>query len=285
MILSEDKLQLLTRIADDLQQVEGVEAIVLGGSYAAGMATEQSDLDIGIYYRAQQSFSIHDIKTIVERYAVSPATVTDFYEWGPWVNGGAWMMTEQGKVDFLYRNIDQVQDTIDQAQRGEWENHFEQQPPYGFSSVIYLAEISVCQPLYDPTGILADWKRVVTTYPPGLKETIIRQSLWAADFTLWQTAGFAEKQDVYNTVGCLARAVKNLVAAVFAINERYPLGDKKLVEQLQGAVKIPADFSGKIDRILSVSKNTLSQNVAQLQALHAELVQLSDGLYKPLYQL
>ncbi|MBC9931039.1 nucleotidyltransferase domain-containing protein [Chitinophaga qingshengii] len=285
MNLSEDKLQLLTRIAEDLRQVEGVEAIVLGGSYAAGMATEQSDLDIGIYYHAQHAFDTNDIKTIVERYAVSPATVTAFYEWGPWVNGGAWMMTEQGKVDFLYRNIDQVQDTIDKAQRGEWENHYEQQPPYGFSSVIYLAEISICRPLYDHAGILAAWKQVVATYPPRLRETIVRQSLWSAEFTLWQTAGFAEKQDVYNTVGCLARAVKNLVAAVFAINERYPLGDKRVMEQLQGATKIPPDFNEKIDGILSVSKNTISQNVAQLQSLHSELVQLSDGLYKPLYQL
>jgi hypothetical protein len=34
--------------------------------------------------------------------------VTGTYEWGPWVNGGAWIQTSAGKVDFLYKNLDQV---------------------------------------------------------------------------------------------------------------------------------------------------------------------------------
>lgn len=285
MHLSENKQQLLTRIANSLQQVEGVAAVVLGGSYAAGMASDQSDLDIGIYYHADKPFKAEDISRVVAQYAVSPATVTGFYEWGPWVNGGAWMMTTAGKVDFLYRNVQQVQETIDKAQQGIWENHYEQQPPYGFSSVIYLAEVSICRPLYDPAGVLAAWKEIVSVYPPALKETIIRESLWSADFTLWQTAGFAEKQDVYNTVGCLARAVKNMMAALFAINERYPLGDKRVTAQLQGAAKLPAGLQEKMEAVLCVSKTTITENVERLKALHREVVLLSDGLYKPLYQL
>lgn len=285
MNVPENKQRLLTQIADDLQRVEGVAAVVLGGSYAAGMASEQSDLDIGIYYHVDKPFKVDDIKAVVAKYAVSPATVTDFYEWGPWVNGGAWMITEQGKVDFLYRNIHQVQETIDKAQQGAWENHFEQQPPYGFSSVIYLAEVNICRPLYDREGVLAVWKKMVSVYPRPLKETIVRQSLWSADFTIWQAAGFAEKQDVYNTVGCLARAVKNIMAALFAINERYPLGDKRVIEQLQGAAKVPAGLPEKMDAILCASGDTLPENVASLKALHQELVLLSDGLYQPLYQL
>ncbi|SKA06135.1 protein of unknown function [Chitinophaga eiseniae] len=285
MHLPENKQQLLTQIANDLQKVEGVAAIVLGGSYAAGMASDQSDLDIGIYYHADKPYSIEDIRSTVARYAVSPATVTGFYEWGPWVNGGAWTMTTAGKVDFLYRNIQQVQETIDKALRGVWENHFEQQPPYGFSSVIYLAEVNICRPLYDPAGVLAAWKEMVSVYPPALKETIIRESLWSADFTLWQTAGFAEKQDVYNTVGCLARAMKNIMAALFAINERYPLGDKRVMAQLQGAGKLPVDLQEKVEAALCVSRATITANVERLKALHQEVVQLSDGLYKPLYQL
>ncbi|MBC9911582.1 nucleotidyltransferase domain-containing protein [Chitinophaga varians] len=285
MSIPENKQRLLARIADDLQNVEGVAAVVLGGSYAAGMASDLSDLDIGIYYHVDKPFKIDDIKVVVEKYAVSPATVTDFYEWGPWVNGGAWMITEEGKVDFLYRNIRQVQQTIDKAQQGEWENHFEQQPPYGFSSVIYLAEVSICQPLYDPMGVLAAWKKTVSVYPPLLKATIVRQSLWSADFTCWQATGFAEKQDVYNTVGCLTRAMKNIMAALFALNERYPLGDKRVPEQLQEAASVPADLWEKVNTILCASPDTLPENVAALKALHQEVVLLSDGLYKPLYQL
>jgi hypothetical protein len=35
------------------------------------------------------------------------------YEWGQWVNGGAWIHTPAGKLDLLYRNIDQVKRVLD----------------------------------------------------------------------------------------------------------------------------------------------------------------------------
>ena len=50
--------------------------------------------------------------------ARTPPVVTDFYEWGPWVNGGAWIHTTMGKVDFLYRNLEQGERTIQDAWQG-----------------------------------------------------------------------------------------------------------------------------------------------------------------------
>ena len=79
-------------------------------------------------------------------------TVTGFYEWGAWVNGGAWIHNPVCKVDFLYRNLDQVKRTIDDAKRGILHHDYAQQPAYGFYSVIYLAETQICLPLYDPQG-------------------------------------------------------------------------------------------------------------------------------------
>lgn len=140
MELPNDKQKLLDHITDELKQIAGVKAIVLGGSYAAGLATEDSDLDIGIYYSEQNPFDIKEIKRVAEKYADHELpTVTGFYEWGLWVNGGAWINTVNGEVDFLYKNIDQIAKTIDNAKNGIWENNFEQQPPYGFSSIIFLA--------------------------------------------------------------------------------------------------------------------------------------------------
>ena len=105
MLLPKEKQQTLNHIVTDLQQTNHVLAVVLGGSYAAGYACENSDLDIGIYYSEQHPFNINDIRLIAKKYSVvADTTVTDFYEWGPWVNGGAWIQTACGKVDFIYRN-------------------------------------------------------------------------------------------------------------------------------------------------------------------------------------
>ncbi|MGE8380810.1 MAG: nucleotidyltransferase domain-containing protein, partial [Sphingobacterium sp.] len=129
--LTDAKKQFIIRLTEDLNKIENVQAIALGGSHATGRANTSSDIDIGVYYYEKEPFSIEMIKEIARKYAVNDdPVVVGFYEWGPWVNGGAWIHTEIGKVDILYRNINQIENTVADAQLGKWENHYEQQPPY-----------------------------------------------------------------------------------------------------------------------------------------------------------
>lgn len=284
--LPKEKNALLRQIVGDLKSIPYVKAIVLGGSFATGFATEASDLDVGIYYHEVEPFSIGDVQSVAQKYAYdSVPTVTKFYEWGPWVNGGAWIQTAHGKVDFLYKNIDQIISTIENAKNGIWENHFEQQPPYGFSSIIFLAETQSCIPLNDPSDIIENLKQEVLHYPPKLKQAVIQQSLWAAEFTIWHAEQFAEKRDMYNTVGCLTRAVKNIVMVLFAINELYPIGDKRAIEILEKANITPTFLKQKIETILCADRNTLNKNIDFLKSLWLETVELTGGAYKPFYNL
>ncbi|GAB3517962.1 nucleotidyltransferase domain-containing protein [Emticicia fontis] len=286
MILPLEKQQTLDAIVNDLKVLPHVKAIVLGGSYATGRATDESDLDVGIYYAGNAPFSVDAVKEIALRYAIDGnPTVTGFYEWGPWVNGGAWINTACGKVDFLYKNIDQIQETIEKAQQGIWENHYEQQPPYGFASVYFLAETEVCIPLYDPQGIISQLKEQIRIYPPKLKQAVIQQSLWSTEFTIMHVMGYVEKHDIYNLAGSLARAMKNLTMALFAINETYPISDKRAIDILEEAAKIPEDLRGRIEDILCIDKTHLANHLVLLQLLFAEVVELAEGAYAPVYVL
>ncbi|HEU5165049.1 MAG TPA: nucleotidyltransferase domain-containing protein [Chitinophagaceae bacterium] len=286
MILPNDKQDILDNATNDLKNIANVRAIVLGGSYATGTATDTSDLDIGIYYFDKEPFAIENIRSIAKKYAGNDdPVVTGFYEWGPWVNGGAWINTSVGKVDILYKNIDQITSTIEKARNGIWENHFEQQPPYGFSSIIFLAESKSCIPLYDPDKIIEKLKSEVMNYPEKLKQAVIQQSLWSAEFTIWHAEHFAKKQDVYNIMGCLARAVKNIMTALFAINELYPIGDKRAIESIESSTIKPAQLKQKIENILCAEKNTIHNNIALLKVLWNETVNLSPWTYKPFYNL
>lgn len=286
MKLPEEKQQLLDKIVTDLKKIDNIKAIVLGGSYATGNATNASDLDIGVYYFDHEPFAIEDVKLIAQKYAVTGSpTVTGFYEWGPWVNGGAWIKTDHGKVDLLYKNIQQVRSTVEKAKNGVWENDFEQQPPYGFSSVIFLGEIKNCIALYDPDRIIQALKSDIINYPEKLKQTVVQQSLWSAEFTIWHADYFAERQDVYNTMGCLTRAVKNIVTALFSLNELYPMGDKRAIETIEQSSIKPAQLKEKIDTVLCADKNTLINNIALLKTVFNESVELSRGIYKPYYNL
>ena len=141
-----------------------VAAIVLGGSYARGTHHANSDLDLGIYYSEAAPFAIEEIRQVATQFSAgTPPVVTDFYEWGPWVNGGAWIHTTVGKVDFLYRNLEQVERTIQDAWQGVYQHHYDQQPTFGFYSVIYLAETHVCVPLFDPQAALPPLKQRVSS--------------------------------------------------------------------------------------------------------------------------
>jgi hypothetical protein len=286
MILSDLKRKMLDDIVSDLQVVENIQAIVLGGSHSIGMAGENSDLDIGLYYHENSPFDIKLIERIARKYAIDDSpTVTDFYQWGPWVNGGAWIDTASGEVDFVYRNIEQVKASIEKSKNGIWENDFEQQPPYGFSSVIYLGETRYCEVLYDPYHIIHELKQEVADYPPGLKNTIIQQALWSAEFSIWQSKKFIKKVDMYNALGCFTRALKYIMEALFALNEMYYIGDNNAVQKLAGAHKCPDKLKEQIEDILSVTLNKLDANSEKLRSLFKQVKSFAGNLYKPYFEL
>jgi len=279
---------LVSELVAQLDAVPGVAAVALGGSYARGTAHAASDIDLGLYYEESAPFAIEAIRRVAERVATTPPVVTNFYEWGPWVNGGAWIPTRIGKVDFLYRNVDQVRRVIRDAQQGRVELHFNQQPPYGFYSVVYLAETQAGVPLRDPRDLLGTLKGELLSYPPALKQTIVREYLWATQFTLLFARDFATRADVYNTVGCLTRGLSYLTQVLFALNETYFSSDKQAMEATTHLPVCPASYAKRVAALLARPGATapeLSQAVASLAGLFEDLVGLAGDLYQPKYAI
>ena len=285
-----EKRQSLDRLVEALQAIPNMIAIVLGGSYAGGLARPDSDIDIGLYYREASPFSVERVRSVAEGVCVPGTTpvVTDFYGWGPWVNGGAWIQTPTGKVDFLYRNLDQVQGVIDEGRRGISRHDYDQQPPFGFRSVVYFGETSICVPLYDPEGEIARIKKAVGKYPENLRRRVIQDSLWNAEFSLLLCPNFENAGDVYNAVGCMTRIAQFLVQALFALNEKYFVSDKYTTWLVDQFPLRPRDFTARLAQILSQPGGTpaeLHHSSQLLTLLWREIVSLAGGLYKPRYDL
>jgi hypothetical protein len=285
-----EKVGTLNAIAEALAKVSNVVAVVLGGSYARGFARPDSDIDIGIYYRQASPCSVDQVRLIAERIARigSVPIVTGMYEWGPWVNGGAWIQTAGGKVDFLYRNLDQVQGVIEEGRQGIWHHHYDQQPPYGFRSVVYFGEILICVPLYDPEGEIARLKKSVAEYPEPLRNRIVQDSLWGAEFSLRFCRTFAQTADVYNATGCLTRVAQFLVQALFAMNREYFVSDKYARQLMEQFRLRPRDFILRLERVLSNpgdNPTALHQSSELMSALWLETVALTAGSYKSRFEL
>ncbi len=154
--------------------------------------------------------------------------------------------------------------------------------------MIYLAETHICIPLYDPQMRIAQLKRQVEVYPPRLKQTIIADSLWAAEFTLLHAREFAAQGDVYNTVGCLTRVVSNLTQALFALNERYFLGDKRVLDRLAELPILPPGYLAQTIRILACPGSTaqeLAKTVSDLRQAWHSVLSLPGVHYAPRFRI
>jgi len=190
--------------------------------------------------------------------------------------------------DFLYRNLDQIQRTIDEAQQGIYHHDYDQQPTYGFYSIIYLAETQICIPLYDRELFIAALKRSVEVYPPKLKQRVITDSLWAAEFTLLHARSFSAQGDIYNTVGCLTRVASNITQALFALNERYFIRDKKVFDTVAKFPLLPPNYIMEINRILACPGSTaqeLTMAVSVLEQAWRNVVSLPGVHYEPKFKM
>lgn len=120
-ILPEEKMETALEIVEALKEMPSMKAIVLGGSYARGSARAGSDVDIGIYYSDSEPLDIPTIKRIAVNFSTphQVPTVTELYEWGRWVNGGAWIQSRSCKIDLLYRSLEHVERVIEEA---NWKN-------------------------------------------------------------------------------------------------------------------------------------------------------------------
>jgi predicted nucleotidyltransferase len=82
---------LLPQLVDEVKRVEGVQAIVLGGSRARGTHTLSSDIDLGIYYRPSYTLNLNQLREVAANLDDEHRAdvITEPGGWGPWINGEA----------------------------------------------------------------------------------------------------------------------------------------------------------------------------------------------------
>lgn len=288
--LSVEQRELVLALANRLGALRGVRAVVLGGSYARGRARPGSDIDLGLLYSEASPFSIQSLRELAEGINDTPnPVVTGFYEWGPWVNGGAWLKVRGQRVDFVYRSLEHVERVIGDAEAGRYELDYAQQPPFGFFSGTYLGEVAECVPLVDPERRLEVLKPRVAVYPEALRRNLVQDYLWAAEFGLAAFAAkFAARGDTFGTAGCLTRVVHQLVLVLFALNRRYPLNDKTALAEVAEWECAPRGFTPRVQALLAnlgTSEVELVAAVDGVAKVVRETIELATELYQPRFSL
>jgi hypothetical protein len=270
----------LDRIVGALAPVHGMAAIVLGGSRALGTHRDGSDYDIGLYYRPE-----NPIDTVALADAVaglddrgSGEAVTRIGEWGPWINGGAWLTIEGQAVDLLYRDLGKVGHCLAEALEGRFETAYQSGHPHAFTSAHYLGEAALCRPLHDPEGLVARLKARLEPYPEPLRASLMQRFGWEVGFALTTGAKGAKHGDVAYVAGSLWRATACLCQTIHALNRVWLINEKGAVAGTARLARTPADFQARIEAAMArLRPSQLLDAIAILEELDREVLALRQG--------
>ena len=271
-----EKLTIAQHVAEQLSNVPGIAAIGLGGSLARGQGKPDSDIDLGLYYEPEQKPSIPMLKQLAAQLddAGASDTVTDIGGWGPWINGGANVYINGHRVDWIYRDLSLVRETVTRCLQGNLDRMARAGHPHGFHTHIYLGEIHHNRILHDPFGKVAALKARVTPYPKRLKEALISTYTWQMDFALHISEKSVTRGEAPYVAGCFFESVYCMVQVLFALNERHYVNEKGAIGELARFRLLPEEFAETVQDIFACPGSTpaaLEASLLRLQSLAAEV--------------
>ena len=263
----------IAELAERLAAIDGVAGVALGGSRARGTHTESSDYDFGLYY--EESITVRGVEECVRSIADPDTTMTVVApgEWGPWINGGAWLQVEDAKVDLLYRQLRFVRQKAEQARAGIFSSHYQAGHPSGYHSFQLLAEIAVNQVLSDPTGVLDDLKGLAVPYPEALRSSIIDKFLWEANFQLEILERTDLGTDPCYEMSALSRFISCVLQVLYARSRIWLLNEKRAMQSL---LALGAEVGDLPQRLVHVSQLP-EDAVAQARRLLTEVTEDAGG--------
>ena len=274
-----------TELADELlplirQFARGEYGIALGGAHAKGVADAESDLDL--YLFAREVLPAEERERLCQAWKMGIQSVVSWSAPGAFVQGGTDFYVDGLKVECWLRNVDYVNEIVDECERGIVRKEFVTWTVMGFYRHCTLSDLHNMHPLEDPDGVLARWKAAVSVYPPKLRATILETYLRAAQFWPdnfhYRTA--VERCDVIYTAGIVHQVVHNLIQVLFALNRVYFPGDKKLALALEHLEVKPPKASQRVVDLLapggSRDRASLERQRDELRALVQEVAALVE---------
>lgn len=204
-------------LASELARLPGAVAVVLGGSRATGAHRPDSDWDLGVYYRGSQRTLDPDAL----RRLGHDGYVSELAEWGPVVNGGAWLTLDDIPVDVLYRDLDVVERWLADAEQGRFEILAQNGYLVGAPTYLLAGELAIAQPL---SGELPR-----PTFPYALAASAAVRWNGRAQVGLMFAKSHATGGDAVACAGMLANAVLCAAHARLAERGEWALNEKRLV--------------------------------------------------------
>lgn len=232
-LLSETELiaAMAPLIADLAESGRG--AVALAGSRGKGRADEQSDYDFRVYADAYRGPQLQD----TAQWRRFQQTMQHWQSKGFRMDG-VWMRSYAGVHRDLARWI--AGEPVEKS--FEW-------TIWGYHLPTDLANQQI---VFDPDGVLADWKRQLAHYPEPLRRNLLQRnrdvlSYWVQDY---HYESKVERRDVVFLASLAARLAHAILQVVFAFNRVYFPGDGWNLPMAAELEHLPPDFVARMTWIL-----------------------------------
>lgn len=238
----------LRKLAQRLCEVGGMVAVLLGGSRARGEHMPESDFDLGLYYRPP--LDIDALQDLARDVAGPGASVTRPGEWGPWVDGGGWLPIGGTAVDWIYRDLDRVRKSWEDARSGSYGFHFQIGHPLGVPDFMYAGELALGVVLADPSGEVTALQQAARHYPPRLRDALVA-GLWEASFDIDIARKAVKRGDTAYVAGCLFRVVEVCAHALHGQAGHWLINEKGAVASAGRLPAAPTSFAERAQAVLA----------------------------------
>ena len=226
--------QPVTDLVDILTAMPDTIAIVLGGSRAVRSDDEESDWDLGVYYRGE--IDLTELSAL--------GTVFPPGSWGRVMNGGAWLERGGLKVDVILRDLDVVEYWTRRAQEGEFDRDALLGYLAGIPTYTLTAELASCLPLHGNVDAVP--------FPPKLATAAPQVWRFCRSFSLDYARMHARRGNVAGVAGQAAAAVMEEAHAISCERGEWVCNEKRLIETagLSSINTLFAEIPVERDRLL-----------------------------------
>ncbi len=259
-------------MAELIVSVPGLVGVMLGGSRARNDFTEDSDYDLGLYYRPP--LDVEALGRLAVDVAGPEARVTKPGEWGTWVDGGGWLTMAGVAVDWIYRDLDRVHASWRDAQAGRYVFHSQVGHPLGVPDFAYAGEVALGVALSDPTGELTVLHESAQHYPAALSRALVA-SLGEAEFLVRVARKAVSRRDTAYVAGCLFRVVGLCAHALHGDVGRWLINEKGAVDAAGRLPDSPVNFAGRAHGLLSAAGTSVESLESVVDAAQALLDDVS----------
>lgn len=258
----------LERLSASLSSLEGVRAVALSGSRAAGVQDEASDYDVYVYYQGALPATVRREQAL--RPLCSRVEAGNAF----WESEDNCILNHGVPLDVIYRNIEgfahEVADVVENCQARNayttclWHNLLH-------SSIIF-----------DPQGELAALvARFKVPYPERLRVNIVKRACALLYGYLPNYASqlnkACERGDLLSVGHRTTAFIETLTDLLFAFNRLTHPGEKRLLTQLSALCsKLPEGLEDSLKGLLMLPERPQSAQ-ALLLRLKSSLYQLLEG--------